>query len=172
MSLNLMVGEVKYSPARDIAYLWPNLLSTVADRLEDEQEPTLHEWLKSQGITMDDLGEAAGAYCKYINLCHSDLDSNMTECLEKSGWFEVKSEARIAYLYYAGALLAGTFFKGIREALPAEGDWKPPVLDELDKAARQFEAYVSAPPWKRWLCRKSKLFRRLFFRIKAVPRPV
>jgi len=166
------VGEVRYAPSRDIAYLWPSLLATVADRLEDAPMEGLHKILKERGVTLDDLGEAAGAYCRFINFCHRELDWNMQQCLDESGWEKVKPEAQIAYLFYAGALLTGTFFQGIRDALPANDERRLPVMDDLNQAARQFEAYVSMPRWKRKLCRISKWFHRMFLRAKAVRRPV
>lgn len=172
MTINLVVGEVRYSPARDIAYLWPSLLSTVADRLEDTHMPVLHQWLRDNSITLDDLGAAAKAYCEFINLSHQELDLGMQECLNKSGWEDVKPEAQVAYLFYAGALLTGTFFKGIRDAVPASDKREMPVMDDLHQAARQFEAYVSMPGWQRKLCKVSKWFNRMFLRAKAVRRPV
>jgi len=156
----------------------------VADRLTDKPHPVLHQWLEEKGVTIDDLGEAAGAYCRFINLAHGKtesgeqddeqaaLDWSMVKCLEKSGWNAVKPEAQVAYMFYAGALITGTFFKGIREAIPENDNRKLPVLDDLNQAARQLEAYVSMSGWKRWLCRWSKWFNRMFLRAKAVRRPV
>ena len=172
MTLNLLVGEVRYSPARDVAYLWPGLLATLADRLEDRADPEIHKILDEHGITLDDLGEAVGALCRFANSSHKNLDDNMSQCLEKSGWHDAKPEARIACLYYIGAMIVGTFFKGIREAIPENDNRELPVLDDLVQAARQFEAYVSMPRWRRWLCRWSKWFHRMFLRAKAVRRPV
>ena len=172
MTLNMNVGDVRYSPARDVAYLWPSLLAAVADRLEDGPHPVLHRWLKKQGVTLDDLGAAAKAYCTYVNLCHKELDFSMVECLEASGWNKVKPEAQVAYLFYAGALLSGMFFVGIRDAIPEDSDQPHPGIDQLHQAARQFEAYVSMTWWQRTWYKWSKLYRRLFLRYKAVRRPV
>jgi hypothetical protein len=163
----MMVGEVKYAPARDIVYLFPSLVKNIADRLEDAPFAPLHQILRERGVTLDDLGQAMGAYCKYMNACHQDPDKKMWDVLGECGWHECKPEAQIAVMYYAGAMLTGTFFKGIRDVVPL-GNKAPAVVQELVAAARQFDAYVSMPPWKRWLYGKFKWLRKLLLRTKGI----
>ena len=167
MTLQLNVGEIKYAPQRDVVYLFPAILQNVADRLEDAPSAPLHLLLKERGVTENDLGAAMGAYCKYMNAAHQDPDQGMWDVLVASGWDDCKPEAQIAVMYYAGVMMTGTFFKGVRDVVPLGGATPTPVA-ELVAAARQLDAYVALPRWRKWLYRKSKCLKKLFLRSRGI----
>lgn len=156
-----MIGEVKYAPSRDLLYLWPEVIRNVADRLEDEADPALHAWLKKQGVTMDDLGAAVGAYCAFMNESHLNPEKRMTQVLEDSGWWQTRWEARHAMMYYAGVLITGIFFQGSRDATGHNGEALPTVKALITAGAR-LEAYARLPAWRRWLHRRAAAFRSWF----------
>lgn len=167
MTLQMSVGEIKYAPSRDIVYLFPSVLNAVADRLEDAPFAPLHALLRERGVTLDDLGEAMGAYCRYMNASHQNPDQKMWDVLEESGWNKCKPEAQIAVMYYAGVLMTGTFFKGVRDVVPLGGKAPTPVT-ELMNAAKRLDAFLTMPWWQKWLYRKVKWLRRLLMRGKGV----
>lgn len=167
MTLQLNVGEVRYAPSRDIAYLFPSVLSSVAAHLEDAPSEDLNELLDGRQVTLDDLGAACEAYCNFINASHQTIERTMWDVLEECGWHDLKPEVRVAYLYYVGAMMTGTFFKGIRDAVPERGATITPI-QELLQAAQQFTVYVTMPRWRRALCRWSKRLRRVFLQDKGV----
>lgn len=164
MPLQIGVGEVKYAPARDIAYLYPSVLSNVADRLEAEAFKPLHEMLLREGVTMDDLGAACEAYALFTNMAHQ-TDKPMAQAMEESGWLAVHPLARVAYMFYVGAMIGGTFYTGIRDACPKDEHPSVLTLTKLVKDAKAFVAYTSAPAWMRSFIRRFRWFRCLFYRV-------
>ena len=155
-----MVGEVRYAPARDIVYLLPDIMTNVADRLEEGHFKELHALLKRRKITMDDLGEACKAYITFMNTGHEDPHKRIDDVLKDAGWYKVKPEARIAYMYYVGAMMSGTFFRGIRDVTPERGDTIPQVKD-LRAAANQLELVCHMGWFRKFLYRWSKWYRRV-----------
>lgn len=171
MTMQLNIGEVRYAPSRDINYLFPQVILNVADRLEDGPFKPLHAWLEREGITMDDLGEAQGAYIRYMNAAHQDPDKKMFEVLEESGWNKCHWQAQVAVMYYTGIMMTGTFFKGIRDATPLGGDAITPT-NELINAAKTLDWYLSMPSWQQWFYRRFKWLRKLLRRGKGIHREV
>lgn len=161
------IGQVKYAPSRDLLYIYPDVLRNVADRLEDAPFKPLHDWLKERDVTLDDLGEAAGCYCKYMNAAHQGVERTMWDILEKSGWNQCKWEARVAYMFYVGILMTGVFFKGVRDATPEGGETISQVK-ALIAAGRQFDAYLSLSWFEKWLYRRFKWLRRLLMRTHGI----
>ena len=47
--------SVRYAPARDITWLYPNVLQKAENMLYDGAYTPLHEWLDREGVTEDDL---------------------------------------------------------------------------------------------------------------------
>jgi hypothetical protein len=108
---------------------------------------------------MHDLGEAAGAYCRFITDAHTHPERNISQALAEAGWSACKPEARIAYLFYVGALMSGTFFRGVRAATP-EGGERIPEVEELLESAEECLYRMAMPPWSRWLYRVTRWLRR------------
>lgn len=160
MSININVGEVKYAPSRDVVYLWPMVLTSVADRLEDRSDRFLHAWLDEQGVTTDDLGAAMGAYCKFMEHAHCEPDKNVVDMIRDSGWWECRWEARHAVMFYAGVMMTGIFFRGTRDVTLAGAAAIPSVQYLLRHAAR-FERRMAWPAWRRWLSVQWSRFRQL-----------
>jgi hypothetical protein len=63
-------------------------MELVAGRLEDNAWPELDEILKREGVTLDDLGEACGAYCKYLTVAVTAPEMSMHAGMELSGFFD------------------------------------------------------------------------------------
>jgi hypothetical protein len=141
-----------YAPARDVTYLFPEVVKAVAGMLEDEKEPDIHDWLKDKGVTMDMLGDAAGAFCTFMNLAHEDPKENMERALERAGWFKVPAPARFAYVYYLGTCMAGTFFMGIRDVIRL-GQPTLATIEQLGWAAKRARLYTRMSRWQRFLYR-------------------
>ncbi len=108
---------IPYAPARDIVYIMPDIARVAADRLEDRRFEAMHSWLDAEDITLDDLGEACGAFCRFMTTAHENPDESMDDVLKRAGWYDVKPPARVAWTFYTGAQLTGMFFNGVRNAL-------------------------------------------------------
>lgn len=169
MPLQMRVGEIRYAPSRDVVYLYPSVLSSVAARLEDAPFQPLHEWLDREGVSLDDLGEAMGAYSRYMNMAHQDPDKKMMDVLLDSGWEDCKWQARVAVMFYTGIMMTGTFFQGVRDVVPEGGETVTPVL-ELQHAAKRLDWFIAMPAWQRSLYRKYKWIRNLLHLGRGIPR--
>lgn len=144
--------SVPYAPARDIVYLFPGIVQNVATRLEEERFPVLHKWLKERNVTSDELGEACRAYIEFMQTAHLDPDENVHETLERVGWFKVRDEARIAYIFYVGAQLTGTLWAGLRDTSVITDD----ALTDINRLASlgdQVQLALAKPKWRRVLSR-------------------
>lgn len=148
-----------YAPARDLTYFFPDLCKRVAKSLHEQQFPDLHRWLDSQGVTSDDLGEACRAFCEYLVTSHEVPAECPNDVLERAGWFKVKPEAQIAYMYYVGTTMAGYFFKGIRDVQELGRD-APASLKQLRTYGKYARMVMSMPPWRRWLYLRTRSFAR------------
>jgi hypothetical protein len=137
--------------------MFPSIVENVADRLEEECFPVLHKWLKEQDVTSDELGEACRAYIEFMQTAHLNPDETCQQALERVGWFEVRDEARIAYIFYIGSQLMGTMWHGLRDVAAITDD----VLDDMTRLtglADRMQLALSKPKWRR---RISRLWQRL-----------
>lgn len=80
-----------YNPSRDVAHNFQQVMTLVAARLEDAKWPELNEILKRENVSIDDLGDACGAYCTYIANGVNDPKLSMFESLDKSGFFQMQA---------------------------------------------------------------------------------
>ena len=152
-----------YTPSRDITQFFPDLVKMVAILLEAEVCGPLHDWCKASGVTMDDLGEAAGAYCRFMNLAHEVPEESVEEGLRRAGWFKVKPEAQVAYMYYVGTVTTGTFHRGIRDITELGGSASVSVM-QLRWAAKRAALVCSMSSWQRFVYRWFRPYRWLLWR--------
>lgn len=137
-----------YNVNRDLAHNYKRILEVVAARLEDGAWKELDDHLKDNGVTMDDLGEACGAFCRYVASGAVDKNSDMLEGLTNAGWFECKPLAQAAYLAVMGTVVAGMAHRGIREATLDE-DGPALKMEDLTEAGEQCLAALRVPKWRR-----------------------
>jgi len=141
-----------YNPSRDVAHNFQKVMELVAGRLEDHAWPELDEVLRREGITLDDLGEACGAYCRYLSLAVTAPELTMHAGLELSQFFDCKPAAQVAILAMIGTCYAGIQFGGIREATIG-GKGPLETVSDVLKHAEEFQAYSGVPRWRRKLMR-------------------
>jgi hypothetical protein len=138
-----------YNPSRDVAHNFQQVMELVAGRLEDRDWVELNKILHRENVSMDDLGEACGAYCQYLANTVNSPNLSMFNSLEQSGFFKCKPAAQVAVLAMIGTCYAGMHYVGIREATIAkEGPMQ--TIGELVKHSEQFRRYIGMPRWKRW----------------------
>jgi len=143
-------GGAPYAPARDLAYCWADICKDVARRLEANWFKPLHAWLDKAGVTDEELGEACRAHCQYLVSAHIEPDENIEAVLRRAGWFAVRPEAQIAYMFYLGQCTSGMFFGAIRDVLQLGDETLTPVR-QLATYSRRARLVMSMPRWKRWL---------------------
>jgi len=145
-------GGVPYAPARDLVYLFPDICRNVAVRLEEERFKPLHAWLREQGVSLDDLGEVCRVYIEFVSTVHLCPGESVDDALTRVGWFELKPEARIAYIFYIGAQVTGVFYQGLRDVV-LEGEDTLEDVKRLSGLADRVQLSLTRPKWKRLLCR-------------------
>ena len=141
--------SVPYAPARDIVYLLPSVVQNVAERLEEERFVTLHSWLQERHVTSEELAEACRAFIEFMRTAHERPKETVQEALERVGWFEVRDEARIAYIFYIGAQLMGVMWQGVRDTSILTDE----VLMEMNRLADlgdQVQRALARPKWRRY----------------------
>ena len=137
-----------YNVNRDLAHNYKQILELVAARLEDGTWKELDGILKENDVTMDDLGEACAAFCRYVASATTEKKASMFEGLEQAGWFECKPLAQAAYLAVTGTVVAGIAHRGIREATLGE-DGPALRVGDLVKAGDKCLTSLRIPRWKR-----------------------
>lgn len=139
-----------YNPSRDVAHNFKEVMELVAGRLEDEKWPELAELLAREKVSMDDLGNACAAYCRYVASA-ADPDSvrkPMQVSLLESGFFECHPTAQVAVLAMIGTCYAGIQHVGIREAT-INGEGPLATVGELAQQAKRLQRFMGLPRWLR-----------------------
>jgi len=155
MSLNVRLtaqDQRLYNPSRDIAHAFGGMVRLVAKRLEEESWPELAKLLKDRGVSQDELGEACGAFCRFVLSSVEKPDESMKESLTRSGWDEVKPEAQIAYLAILGTVVAGYFWGGVRE-VTIGGRGPVDEVQDLHRLGDEARQLLSQSLWRRRLNR-------------------
>lgn len=156
MSLQARLSESDprlYNANRDVAHNFREVVMEIADRLENERWPELKAILDREGTTMDELGKACEAYCRFVAGATHNAKESMVDVLARSGWWDVSPAAQVAYMSVLGTVISGYYFAGAREAtLGGVG----PTLRYEDLAARGGECarLMQLPFWRRWWHKK------------------
>lgn len=147
-----------YNPSRDIAHNFQQVMELVAARLEDQSWPELEEILRREKVSMDDLGEACGAYCCYLTSAVDSPTLSMFDSLAQSKFFQCKPGAQVAVLAMIGTCYAGMQYAGIREAtIASEGPMQ--TIGDLMKHAERFRKYAGMSRWQRWFIKwKARIY--------------
>lgn len=146
------VHNVAYAPARDIAYLYPNVVQAMENMLYQQKFPVLKTWLQSEGVTEEELAKTVEAYCLFLNLAHKEPEETVEMCLERSGFTGMPAPAQVALMFYLGSIMTGTFFKGIRDITPLGGDTTFEV-HQLVKMGERCADYAMKGRFGKWWVR-------------------
>jgi hypothetical protein len=122
----------KYAPNRDIAYVFPQLITEAIRGLDDETlwQGGIKDYLKFRNITVADIGEAAQTFAQGIALFTKYGYDSPREALGQSGFFDTPEAAQDAIMMRIGQVVAGAFFVAIRDVTPMGG--QTPVSRDID----------------------------------------
>lgn len=139
-----------YSPARDVAHCFADVMREAAARLEDERWAALAALLKKEGVTQEELGAACQAACLFVASAVDSPKEKMGECLARCGFWKVPEAANIGLMAIVGTVMMGYFWGGAHEATMGG---KGPCLKAQDLRAlgAQCHEAMTAPRWRRWL---------------------
>jgi hypothetical protein len=159
MQARMSAGDNRlYNPSRDVAHNFQQVMEIVAGRLEDHTWPELDSILERERITMDELGEACGAYCRYLASAATELQITLFDSLRKSGFLDCKPAAQVAVLAHIGACYAGIQYAGVREAT-VNGEGPLLTVEQLLVYAEQFRRYAGMSRRRRRFERLKSKFR-------------
>jgi hypothetical protein len=154
--------HVRYAPARDITWLYPNVMQTAENMLYDRRYEPLHNWLDEEGVTEEDLALTVEAYCKVLNAAHQNPEESLTDVMDRVGFSDMPIPAQVALTYYIGTMMAGTFFQGIRDVTPRYEDTTPEVIRLCKSGARMADYAARSPVGRWWIRMKRRLLPRRF----------
>jgi hypothetical protein len=179
MSLNVLPGkeatsanicEMRYSPARDITHLLPAMIKAIGERMEDGAFKPMDQWLDAEGFTLDDRGQAVGAFCEFMVAGVKGSDKPMFQTLDDAGWNKVPWQLQLAVMYYVGAMMSASFYNGAKEVNEPDHPHVRFFVKDMIECGLAFERYTSRPWWKRWLIGKSRMLKRIIYRSEGVYR--
>ena len=136
MVVNRTNASKLYNPNRDVAHCFPSLVGEVAKRLEVGAWKPLNEYLKSQGVTIQQVVYAAAAFEAFVACAVDDPKESMGDVMKRCGWFDAHPAAQVAVMAYYGTVMAGVFFQGAREAT-VDGQGPCLGLDDMRNAGRR-----------------------------------
>jgi hypothetical protein len=122
----------KYSPNRDIAYVFPQLCKAAIAGLDDEDlwKGGLGQYLRSRGVTVEDIAQAATKFAEGIVLFTKYGMKSPRAALEQAGFFDTHEVAQDAIMMRLGQVFTGAFFTAIRDVTPMGG--QPPVARDIE----------------------------------------
>jgi hypothetical protein len=141
-----------YNPNRDVAHNFKFVMQRVAAGLEDETWPELASLLRQNKVSMEQVGEACAAYCRYLNMAITAPKVSVFDALEQSGFFACPPMAQVAVMATLGQVFSGIQHVGVREAT-LQGDGPVMNMGELVEAGEQVLKFYQRPVWLRWLRR-------------------
>lgn len=146
------VYDVAYNPARDIAYLYPNIVQMAETMLYEGRHKLLHEWLDCEEVDPDDLAKTIRAFCETLNAAHQNPDETLEDIMERTGFADCPQPLQVALMYYIGTMMAGTFFKGLRDVV-RRGDDTTPEVRRLAAMGARMADYTARGRLGRWWIR-------------------
>jgi len=157
MPTQMIHGKVRYTPARDMAHQWPVVVTHVAEQLQCRANKTLHKWLDSRGVTMDELGDGCEAYIRFLTAATDTARPSVMEAYKASGWLNTRFEVQVAYYFYLAHGMSGMSFLGIRDAVSLtpfpEGNLS--AISVFMDGLLELNALTGCSGWLRWLAQRS-----------------
>jgi hypothetical protein len=153
-----------YNPSRDVAHNFQQVMLLVSAQLEDKVWPDLNQLLEREGVSLDDLGQACGAYCNYLVNSKDDHSLEMEEAVKKSGFLDCKPAAQIAVMALIGTCYAGIHHVGIREA-SIMGDGPLKTVADLLQGSKKFRKMLKP---RKFRLKLSTIFRDILCRAQAI----
>lgn len=103
-----------YSPERDFAHNYPQMIKCVIDAFNRDYWPTLIDTLGGDPA-FDAAVQAKDAYCKFVEICTDDPAESIDDVLTRSGFTAVPEVGRVAFLAMLGQVMTGQLFVGLRD---------------------------------------------------------
>lgn len=145
-----VIVDTRVSPIRDIAYFWPLAAAECLSNLDDSAlwPKDLAAWLKQEGVTTEQLLEAAQAFVNAMQAATHPSYKHPVHALKAHGFFDCSPAARAAVTYRIGMYSTGAWWEGIREATNVADS--PIGFGELAKAGDAIQRHLAKSRFRRW----------------------
>lgn len=156
-----------YNPNRDVANLFPNVITQVSQRIDAVRWPYVEQLFESQAVTDEQLGQAVKAMLDLMATARERPGESLDAAMLRCGYLDLPDSVQVGILAYVGVVSLGLFWGGIRD-LAADG--KPADPEQADAFAAEGGRCLRLMRWPRVL----RPVLRLFYRLRPVrsgPRP-
>ena len=124
-SFNTKKGEVFYSPGRDFAYVYPEMLRSTLLAFNQGYWPKLfdayaRDMASKYGFDVErafeELDKAKSAYYSFVDHCCDSENDSVADVLAKVGWPDsLYHESMVTWLAMLGQVVTGQIYAGVRE---------------------------------------------------------
>jgi hypothetical protein len=155
MSLNARMSASDprlYNPNRDVAHNFDFVITAVASAIESGRWDAPLAIARAKGITDEELGAACSALCRFVTVQVDDPKESMYSCLVRSGFLDLKPEARVIVMAYLGNVILGMHWAGVREATLG-GSGPAQTYQHLREHGDRLVRLMGRPRWRRALSR-------------------
>lgn len=105
-----------YSVERDAAHNFKHVATVVFEKIKNRCWPFLDALLENEGVTDQQLAEAVDAFVRFVATANKVPNTTMDDMMAQSGWLSCHPLAKVAIMAHVGAVQAGIYFKGARDA--------------------------------------------------------
>lgn len=147
--------ERRSSPARDVAYFWPQLVDlAITGLLSDKLEPWLQDFKDFHLVSELEIRQALDAYVTFCRFATDPALETPKEALQASGFLTAHPAAMLLVCAKLGQIVTGAFWAGIRSSTP--NAQVPPTVEALRKSAQSLLQELGKPKarrrsWRQWL---------------------
>lgn len=145
--------ERRSSPARDVAFFWPQLVDLAIQGLQPGKvEPWIQDYLDHHLVTPQELRRGLDAYVTFCHLSTRPELETPKDALHESGFLLVHPAVMVAVCAKLGQIVTGAFWAGIRSSTPDGG--VPPTVEALRLSAQTLLNELGKPKrrsWRQWL---------------------
>lgn len=142
-------GGPSYAPERDLAYVFPNVMSQVQRMLQSGQ-PEISKWLRTTGHTDKDIARALGVIRDTLRLIGARPAESPLDYLQEAGWETLDWQLRTAIMSYIGYVLFGNSLWAMGEVM----EYGAPKHFELHRAmsdAEELVSYFNGSRLRKWI---------------------
>jgi hypothetical protein len=150
MSVNARMSQSDqrlYSPNRDLAHCFGDVMKEVAASCEDGKWDALVDLARANKVTDEQVGEGCAALLYFI-YSQSDQRESMAQGLARCGFLDLDPVVRVILMAHLGKVILGMHWAGVKEATLG-GVGPAQTYRDLRFAGRHCARLMEMPRWKR-----------------------
>ncbi len=149
MRLKGSEGEL-YTPGRDLAYCFHDMVENVANRFSENKWPALMALMEREKIEFPQLQAGMDSFCRFLVEAQQKPDRDIRESMRSSGWLDQPPQVQIAINAMLGSVVMGQLFAAVRDLALIDAPHQRNMLP-LIKYGKISKLLMYMPPWRRRL---------------------